>query len=361
MIIICPECSTKFNINPDRIPAGGTRVRCARCRSVFAVEKSPMEETPPEQPVLEGVSETTEDSHAEEAAAEEFSYERFQELDEKKEAEDFSFGAPDDAIAAKAGMPLEEPEEDDFTFSEPTHETNTDIPKEPETAGDDQFEPSGISQSVASEASKAAAKSLSEDQASEAESEQLYQHLPEKKSSPFGAAIRILLLLILAVLVAVGVFVYINGPDKLNETIQQLLGQQVSAPEQSGQITLANLEGKFLENQYVGEVFLIRGEAINNYPKARSAIQVKGIIFDQGGQPLLQKTVFCGNPISDSELKELPFAELEKMMGNQFGKDLSNMKVNAKQSIPFDIVFRDLPKNLSEFSVNVTASKSVTN
>ena len=361
MIIICPECSTKFKINPDKIPAGGTKVRCARCRSVFAVEKAPEEDVPLEQPVQE-----PETSQPEEPAASDFSYERFQELDAKKEEEDdFSFGTPDNLRTGAESIPRPEPEPDEFSFSEPPPEPVAEPTEEPKAASSDQNDATESRRSEAPADHKKGAEAISEQGVSEeeynSETEQLYQHLTEKKSSPLGSFIRILLLLILAALVAVGVYVYINGPEKLNDTIQQLLGQQVAAPEQSGQITLANLEGKFLKNQHVGEVFLIRGEAINNFATPRSAIQVKGIIFDQGGQPLLQKTVFCGNPISDKELEELPFEELEKMMGNQFGKDLSNMKVNTKQSIPFDIVFKDLPKNLSEFSVNVTASKPATN
>ena len=81
------------------------------------------------------------------------------------------------------------------------------------------------------------------------------------------------------------------------------------------------------------------------------------MIFDQNGKPLLQKTVFCGNPISDQELRSLSFSELEKIMGNQFGKELSNMKVDSQQAIPFDIIFKELPGNLAEFSVKVTSSK----
>ncbi len=59
-------------------------------------------------------------------------------------------------------------------------------------------------------------------------------------------------------------------------------------------------------------------------------------------------------------MQTLSFGELEKMMGNQFGKELSNMKVDQGQALPFDIVFKDLPQNLSEFSVKVTASKPAT-
>ena len=351
MVIICPECTTKFKINPDRIPAGGTKVRCARCKTVFTVAKetqetAPIEQTKAEQLVKEEQEETP-------SAATEFSYERFQELDTPQENEEFSFSDAHSPSAEELSPATDTPEED-FSFEEPAPQgigTETRSPLPAENNANAPVTPQKNTEDVFNKTQTA---HLDQE---EKEAEQLYQQLAEKKSSPVSSIIRILLLLVLAILVAVGVFVYINGPDKLNDTIQQLLGQQTVTPEPSGQITLANLQGKFLSNEHVGEVFLIRGEAINNFSQARSSIQVKGIIFDQAGQPLLQKTVFCGNPIADAEIAERPFEDLEKMMGNQFGKNLSNMKVNAKQTIPFDIVFKDLPKNLSEFSVNVTASK----
>jgi predicted Zn finger-like uncharacterized protein len=47
MIIVCPKCSTKFDVNPDRIPDRGAKVRCARCKHVFTAEKTLEQKTPP--------------------------------------------------------------------------------------------------------------------------------------------------------------------------------------------------------------------------------------------------------------------------------------------------------------------------
>ena len=337
MIIACPECSTKFNINSDRIPDAGAKVRCARCKHVFLAEK-PIEHELFAVEAIDTVQEETstkEDFDETTSEGNDFSYDKFQELDSNTTSdESFSFSSGSDV-------------EENFTFTEPAEEPVSTIEKI--FAASDEDEPASEPENHENHVGEAPA-----------EPEFPTQTIPEKKSGAASSIIRILLLLILGILIVGGVFVYMNGTDQLNQTIQQFFGQQADGPVQTGQVTLEQLEGKFIQNEQDGEFFLIRGKAINKFSEARAAIQVKGVIFDQNGKPLLQKTVFCGNPIDDEKLQSLSFLELEKIMGNQFGNELSNMKIASQESIPFDIVFKDLPKNLSEFSVKVTSSKPAT-
>ncbi len=343
MIIVCPECSTKFNVKSDRIPDGGAKVRCARCKHVFLAEKPLEQEVAPAKeidPVQEELS--SQENFVETTSTEDdFSYDKFQELDSGATTEEpFSFSAESDA-------------EENFTFTETAEEPVSTIEKIFAANHEDE---------VASESSKDnffAGEAPAEAEIP-AEPEFPTANIQEKKSGAASSIIRILLLLILGVLIICGVFIYMNGTDQFNQTIQQFLGQQPDRPVQTGRIALEGLEGKFIQNEKDGELFLIRGKAVNKFNAARSAIQVKGVIFDQNGKPLLQKTVFCGNPIDDEKLQSLSFVELEKIMGNQFGDELSNMKIASQEAIPFDIVFKDLPKNLAEFSVKVTSSKPAT-
>ncbi len=358
MIIVCPECSTKFTINSDRIPDGGAKMRCARCKHVFLVEK-PSEYVSPILEVMEAAQEESTmdsigqqeslsqppatDENLSDTPSEEsdFDYDKFQELDSSTTEEGtFTFGAKTESTG-------------DFTFTESANNPASNNEKNFVSDNDDE---------------KISAPTNDDEVTSETPSETVTptepevttQTIPEKKGGAFSSLIRILLLLILGILIIGGVYVYINGTDQLDQTIQQIIGQQIDRPVQTGQITLSALKGEFVQNEQDGEFFLIRGEAINNYSESRAAIQVKGVIFDQNGKPLLQKTVFCGNPIDDEKLHSLSFLELEKIMGNQFGNELSNMKISSNQSIRFAIVFKDLPKNLSEFSVKVTSSKPAT-
>ena len=369
MIIACPECSTKFNVDSDRIPDGGAKVRCARCKHVFLAEKPLVQESPFPEEVETFHAESVSDERGSETTAEEsdFSYDKFQELDSgTTQEESFTFGAEANTKGESSfsdnqdvATTFNDTAGEDFTFTESAEEPVSTIEKVFSTV-DEQKESLVAAAEISTATDEDVASVFTAAEEPPAKPGFPLQPVVEKKGGPVSSIIRILLLLILGIIIIGGVFVYMNGTDQLNQTIQQIFGQQIDQPVQTGQITLGELEGKFIQNEQAGELFLIRGKAINNFTESRAAIQVKGVIFDPNGKPLLQKTVFCGNSIDDNQLLTLPFTELEKIMGNQFGNELSNMKIGSEQSIPFDIVFKDLPKNLSEFSVKVTSSKPAT-
>lgn len=376
MVIICPECSTKFRVNPERIPEQGTKVRCARCKHVFLAEKpAPVELEAPvaEVPIAEesvSASESlpatdtetqqfTADFGAPEVEDSGFSYDQFRELDTTQSDEtDFTFSSSEEAEPAAVSEEEAEATES-FRFSGPdddqtekgveqsttaldeteSRETTTEEPSHTQPPETTQPEPETISEPVAQASTPTKA---------------------EAKSSSSSSVFRLLLLLLLGLVIIAGALYYVNGPEQINQVIQQIFGQQ-SKPAEKDRITLANLEGKFINNQDAGEIFVISGKVINNFREARASIQVKGVIFDPNGKPLLQKTIFCGNPISTQELQTLPFSKLEEMMRNQFGKAMNNMQVNHKEAIQFVIAFRDLPKDLSEFSVDIASSEPAAN
>jgi predicted Zn finger-like uncharacterized protein len=324
MNFFCPKCSTRFAIAADRIAETGSKVRCARCKHVFTVHR-PVEQAAVPPPRVDHDAFTHDppgNGHIDAADLQttDFDYDKFQELD-----------------AGNGRNP-------GFTSGSDSQHGDGEAP----AAGWEEraAAPPGNSSGDAEGAAAAEAEGS--------------VPRPGQKSGVFAILIKTLLLLILAILIIGGVLVYINGPEQLNRVIREQLGQPVADPSLTGQISLGLLEGKFLVNDQVGELFLIRGEAINNFSQPRSAIQVKGVLYDQHGKPLMQKTVFCGNPIDDEDLRSLSFEELEQMMGNQFGKNLSNMKIDPKKSIPFDIIFKDLPANIAEFSVKVTSSRTTT-
>jgi len=39
LIVKCPNCSTKFIVNDDLIPANGKKVKCSKCKQIWKQEK----------------------------------------------------------------------------------------------------------------------------------------------------------------------------------------------------------------------------------------------------------------------------------------------------------------------------------
>lgn len=392
MVISCPECSTRFRVDENKIPAQGAKIRCARCKHIFAVA-APSPEPPVEEPLQASEISTTDTPPATEdptpetpsSAADDFGFDDFDTpeigggtndefdpsaFDDDSSATDddaFSFG--DDYGNVSIGDETDTSDEDEpFSFGDPAPAPAVEKPESDKPQDEFSFSPA---EQPSTASTDPLASSFEEDSTiddmslppSEGsttldDSDSPAQPETEKPSrrSPLSVVILFILVLTMVILIAGGVLVWKNGPEGLEQLVANLTGQQ-SVTEIEGDIRLSNLQGSFITNRKIGEIFVIRGVAINDLREAQAAIQVKGIIFDKDGKQLLQKTIFCGNPISDNDLRKLPFSKMEEMMGNQFGESLANLNVTPGQSIPFTIVFRKLPKTLSEFVVEVADSK----
>ena len=130
--------------------------------------------------------------------------------------------------------------------------------------------------------------------------------------------------------------------------------------KEEGSIAVKNPAAVFVQNKGAGELFVINGEAVNNFGKPRASIQVKATVFGPKGEVLLQKNAYCGNALSKDQLASLPLTELDKAMANAFGDSLSNLAVQPGKTIPFVVVLGNVPKGATDFGVEVIASTIAT-
>lgn len=178
------------------------------------------------------------------------------------------------------------------------------------------------------------------------------------RRSPLNRLVLFVLALLLTLTGAAGYFLWQTGG------IAPLMGRLSGtppAPMVQPQIRLTGLNGYFITNKDAGQLFVIQGQAINEFPDIRSAMTVKGALFDKGGKLLVQQTVFCGNRLDDDALQDLPYAKISEAMNNQFGDTLSNLNVAPGKAIPFTIVFRNFPPELAEFTVESVDSRPGSN
>ncbi len=178
----------------------------------------------------------------------------------------------------------------------------------------------------------------------------------QKRKYPMSNVLRIFLILLLVLASIAGYLLWQGGTSGISQLVNQLMGkQEQNVP--AAQIRLPLPNSFFIMNQEAGQLFVVQGEAVNGYAENRSAIAVKGMLHDNQGNMLMQQTVFCGNLLDHEELQTATVAQLEEAMNNQFGNVLSNLNVDPGKSIPYMIIFRNLPENVTEFTVEVADSK----
>ena len=154
------------------------------------------------------------------------------------------------------------------------------------------------------------------------------------------------------VLVVVGVLGYF-GFTTFSE-------QKNAAVAEAGKISVRAIKASFVMNAKAGELLVITGEILNEYPKARAALQVKADVLDGAGQSVAAKSAYGGNSLTKEQLETLPLDKIEAAMANQFGDSLVNMEVAAGKAIPFVVVLASLPKNAKDFTVQPAGSTVAT-
>lgn len=176
-----------------------------------------------------------------------------------------------------------------------------------------------------------------------------------KGASFFPAAITVTAIFIVVILAGVGFFV-VSGPETMKKMGLGFLVTLTGGAQEEGKISLGKISAEFVTNNEAGELFVIRGETINNYSKPRASIQVKATLLGANGQSILNKQAYCGNSLTKEQLTMLSLNKLEEVMNNQFGDSLSNLGVQPGKSIPFVVVFASVPKEAVDFSVSVAGS-----
>lgn len=167
----------------------------------------------------------------------------------------------------------------------------------------------------------------------------------------------IILLLVLLLLGAAGAGLWFFAPQYLPSSLP-FLHFMDSEKEDAGirNLNLEGISGRFILSEKLGRIFAIDGNVVSNYPEKRSFILLRGNLLDERGQVVQTQEAYAGNPLREEELKTMSSEELAQAMANRDGIGRSNFNVEPGESIPFTIVFHNLPPNLSEFTVEPVQS-----
>jgi hypothetical protein len=117
--------------------------------------------------------------------------------------------------------------------------------------------------------------------------------------------------------------------------------------ETEGYFSVEKVRGYYLENVKSSKIFVIEGQAVNHWKESRSFIKVKGILLDAKGGKVGEKVAYCGNILSEKDLKELDPEAIEKSLSSQFGISFSNVNIPPDKFVPFMIAFADSAPKIS--------------
>jgi predicted Zn finger-like uncharacterized protein len=132
--------------------------------------------------------------------------------------------------------------------------------------------------------------------------------------------------------------------------LANLLG---SDEKTGGELTVKNFEGSYLVNNEIGEIFVVKGEVLNNSKTPRNALLVKGLVYGPKGKVLVEQTVNCGNVLSNEQLMVFSKVAVEKSLNPSIRGSYGNQVLQPGKGIPFIIVFKNVPQGAEEFGVEV--------
>lgn len=119
-----------------------------------------------------------------------------------------------------------------------------------------------------------------------------------------------------------------------------------------------NPDFRFVENSTAGELLVITGNVTNQYDHPRRFIKVKGSLYDPTSrQPIRSNTVVAGTVISDNGLASRDLDSIKTELSSApEAESGAEEGLPPGQSLPFMVVFGNLPENLASFDVLVHSS-----
>jgi predicted Zn finger-like uncharacterized protein len=334
MIIECGNCGTKFRLDESVIKKEGSKVRCSLCSDVFVAY-------PPDEPLPDDLEIAPAEAEGGDSTAEEENLSLFPEgVDKVDEEEDLDLsGIFEESGEEDEPGEVQEEELREVLVEKEAEPTDDLVDHEPEElVGDDTAIPEASAEDESPETI------VSPEEA-----------VPKRKGK--SRTLIIVLLLFLG-LVGAAIAVLFLAPEVVPENLRPFESDLKDTGADTGirRLAFEAVTGGFVHSESAGKLFVIRGKVRNQYPNPRSHILVRGSLLDEKGEVVRSGLAYAGNSFEPEQMKNLSMEDIEHAMENRAGKDGANENVAPDATVPFVIVFSELPENLSEFTVEAMSS-----
>ena len=383
MIVQCPECTTKYNLDDSKIGHDGSKVRCTRCKNVFTVFKPlPAGLQAPAAAASQPAPKPAADAFDDDLGAmfEDRKPEPAQKAsavdDFESELESLLGGTiPETPRTVSAPSAGREFEDDLDTLLGGMKDEAPWPAAKPAMARDFEDELDTLLDGAKGEAAKPAPKpaarsSVDEDMIADLQGafQQPLVGKPgrdplleeETAAKPAKSGKLGLILGLLAVLLAAGLgAVYFLQPGLIGLGPKEPAATTSAVPapkEGAAQIALENVRQYFVPNEKEGQLFIIEGKAVNRFAEARELIRLKASLFDRQGAEVAAQEFMCGNVVSLYQLQVSSRADIEAALTAKVGILTNNTNVQPGASVPFMVVFFQTPESVEEFGLEVIQS-----
>ena len=172
------------------------------------------------------------------------------------------------------------------------------------------------------------------------------------KSSMSKGLLRLLLILLLACGGAAGWWYYKHGVQKTAEPA-------VPLEKKVEMLTMRNVRQFYVNNEKVGQVLVIEGKVVNEFPVSKELIQVEAALYGADQKILAAKKQLAGTALSLFQLQVLGEKELESFLNNKVEILTNNTNVPQGGEVPFMVLFYKPPQDVAEFGVKIVDVKDV--
>lgn len=328
MILECPHCATRYELDDARLTGPNPILKCSRCRHIFPAPSS--EKQPPTPPSHSAGKPPPADA---ENLTLPFGASAWKEAEPP--ARDADTLVPDDGFTLGAEEPAghtgrsRDPQPDISATADDERTVEPDAGMEPARARNGRQHRMGSSD-------------------------------PRRSATTRRDRSRIGPIFIFLALVAVGYALLTRAlfanPVLCDRLLRRLplIGAWGDDRLLTRSVTLSKVGGQYQRIRDRHEVFVITGTALNTAPVALHSVQIIGKLYDNAGTAVDQKTISCGNVISAKVLKDLTRQEVSIL---QQLSPPRRFAIDPGESSSFVIVFMDPPPGAVQFSAQVLAAQ----
>jgi hypothetical protein len=179
----------------------------------------------------------------------------------------------------------------------------------------------------------------------------------EKKKSRFRTPVLILMIIFL---LAIGGYIASVMTGYKLPAIDQFIKKPITEITEVKPIpNQKSVNGRFVTNSTAGTLFIITGRVDNPSNIAYSHIEIRGALITKNKEEAKIKNIFCGNIITEEMLKTGNISDINTLLTLKEGVHQTNVNVAPGASVPFMVVFSNLPEKLQNFTVKIAGFDKV--